>query len=202
MPGSAPSGDQIAADALHYVGHPYVFGAWDCSGFVNHVLGQDFGMTLPGGVRGFRGPPPHGPVVVDYANWAGASRVSSPARGDLVLWPGIGANGHMGIVLGPDQMVSALDPADGTKVTPIQGFGPPGITPTYRRVNGSAAGSPGGGGPGGTPPPPSPPGGGINQALLAVLTVAGMAVGVVLLAAAVGTLVAVTGVWLASKAAG
>jgi hypothetical protein len=33
----------------------------------------------------------------------------------------------MGIVLGPNQMISALDPAYGTAVTAIAGFGPPGV---------------------------------------------------------------------------
>lgn len=206
LPGSTPSGDAIAAFALRWRGQGYVFGGdashpgdWDCSSFVSFVL-HGVGIGLPGGRWGAPGFPPnaHGPVVLTYASWGGASAVSSPARGDLVLWPGAGADGHIGIVLGPNQMVSALDSAQGTTVTPIQGFGPPGITPVYRRVNGSAAGSPGGGGSGTS----AAAGGGVNQALLAVLTVAGMALGVVVLAAVGGTLVAVTGVWLAGKAVG
>jgi peptidoglycan DL-endopeptidase CwlO len=131
---SGVTGDQIAADALRYRGHPYVYGVWDCSGFCNHVLGQDLGLVLPGGVRGFRGPPPHGPVVDDYAGWG--TPVSSPARGDLVLYLGGGPNGHMGIVLGPGQMISALDQSQGTVVTPIQGYGPPGAPIVYRRATG------------------------------------------------------------------
>src|SRR5262245_40083483 len=134
------TGDQIAADALHYRGHPYVYGAWDCSGFCNHVLGQDLGLTLPGGVRGFKGPPPHGPVVNDYTSWG--SPVSSPARGDLVLFVGAGGpDSHMGIVLGPDQMISALDQASGTLVSPIRGYGPPGAPIVYRRATGVPAGA-------------------------------------------------------------
>src|SRR5690348_3929193 len=135
------SGDQIAADALRYRGHPYSLGGWDCSSFVNHVLGNDLGLTLPGGR--YRGPPPHGPVVDDYASWGGAVTVGAPARGDLAVWPGAGAGGHMGIVLGPDQMISALDPAMGTAVTAIHGFGPPGVQVEYRRVTAAAPGGPG-----------------------------------------------------------
>jgi hypothetical protein len=168
----AVSGDQIAADALRYQGHPYVYGVWDCSSFVNHVLGQDLRLALPGGLRRYRGPPPHGPVVLDYANWSGAVTVQSPARGDLAVWPGDGPNGHIGIVLGPDQMVSALDPAQGTAVTPIHGYGPPGVQVEYRRVTGAAPGSPGAVGAGGGVP-------GTASALaapaLALLLVAGMA---------------------------
>lgn len=169
------SGDQIAADALRYVGHPYSFGGWDCSSFVNHVLGQDLGLTLPGGLRGYKGPPPHGPVVLSYAGWGSA--VSSPARGDLAIWAGAGANGHMGIVLGPDQMISALNPAQGTAVTQITGAGPPGVRVTFRRVSGATAGSPAGmaagaGGPGAA-------GAGLAGPALAVLLTAGMAGAVV-----------------------
>jgi len=171
-PPPALSGDTIASDALRFRGHPYVFGAWDCSGFVNHVLGQDLGMTLPGGLKGYKGPPPHGPVVLDYASWGGAVTVQSPARGDLALWPGAGAGGHMGIVLAANQMISALNPAMGTAVTAIAGFGPPGIQVVYRRVTAAASGSAvGGAGAGGT--------GGVGDALagpaMALLIVAVMA---------------------------
>lgn len=166
------TGDQIASDALRYRGHPYTFGGWDCSSFVNHVLGQDLGLALPGGLRGYRGPPPHGPVVLDYAGWG--TPVTVPARGDLAVWPGPGANGHIGIVLGPDQMISALDPAQGTAVTPIQGYGPPGVSVIFRRASGASAGTPGG-----VPAAPGAPAGGLAAAALAVLLTAGMAGAVV-----------------------
>jgi len=155
LPGGNPrpkvSGDTIAATALRYKGHPYVYGVWDCSGFVNHVLGQDLRMVLPGGVRGYRGPPPHGPVVLDYASWGAAVTVQAGQRGDLAVWPGDGPNGHIGIVLGPNQMISALDPQYGTAVTPIAGFGPTGVQVVYRRITaaGKAAGPVSGAGAGG-----------------------------------------------------
>lgn len=52
--GRSASGQAIAADALRYKGAPYVWGGakpsgWDCSGFVNYVIGHDLGMTIPGG---------------------------------------------------------------------------------------------------------------------------------------------------------
>ena len=186
------SGDQIAADALRYEGHAYVYGDWDCSGFVNHVLGQDLRVTLPGGVRGYRGPPPHGPVVSDYATWAGAITVGSPARGDLAVWPGDGPDGHIGIVLGPDEMISALDQASGTVVTPVHGYGPPGVDVVYRRVLSSLAGTALGGSSG------QP--GGLRAAAEAVLLVAGMAGMVIAAAAVLGTVAAAGGAWLISKA--
>lgn len=143
----------IASDGMRYAGRGYVFGGnastpgdWDCSSFVSYVLGHDLGMALPGGRWGQPGFPPssHGPVVFpDYTNWAGAVPVQEPqaGAGDLVLWAGVGAGGHMGIVLGPGKMVSALNPQLGTLVSPITGYGPLGVNPVYRRIT---AASPGG----------------------------------------------------------
>lgn len=144
------TGDQIAADALRWRGQGYIYGGsashpgdWDCSSFISYVLGHDLGLALPGGKWGAPGFPPnaHGPVVESYASWRGAVTVQAPARGDLVCFVGQGVNGHIGIVLGTDQMVSALDSSDGTKVTPINGYGPPGAPIVYRRILGAAAGS-------------------------------------------------------------
>jgi cell wall-associated NlpC family hydrolase len=132
----------VTGDALKYRGHPYVYGVWDCSGFVNHVLGQDLGLAIPGYSAGsYKGPPPHGPVVIDYATWTGATTTRTPAPGDLVIWPGIGPNGHIGIYLGPDKMISALSPQYGTAVTPINGYGPAGVSNIYRRVTGAPGGT-------------------------------------------------------------
>lgn len=144
------TGNQIAADALRYRGAGYVYGGsaarpgdWDCSSFVSYVLGHDLGLALPGGRFGQPGFPPnaHGPVVTSYAGWSGAVTVRTPARGDLVCFVGEGVNGHIGIVLGPNQMVSALDTASGTLVSPIAGYGPPGAPIVYRRVMAAAAGT-------------------------------------------------------------
>lgn len=201
------SGDQIAADALKWTGQGYVFGGsasrpglWDCSSFVSWVLGHDLGLGLPGGKWGAAGFPPgsHGPVVTSYASWRGAITVQSPARGDLVCFVGTGAEGHIGIVLGPDQMVSALDSSQGTVVTPITGYGPPGAPVVYRRVIAAAAGSAlaAAGGQAGAAPSP-----GLAGAALALLTVAGMAAAVVAAAAALGTGVVLAGTWAMGKAA-
>lgn len=138
----------IAATALRYKGVPYTWGAggppsrgWDCSGFVNWVLGHDLGMVLPGGVKNFSGNG-HGPVVVQYATWKSASTISgAPEPGDLCVWAGIGASGHIGIAIGPTQMISALDTQSGTIVTPIHGYGPAGVPVMYRRVGGGGSGN-------------------------------------------------------------
>src|SRR6266567_2703106 len=46
---STPTGNAISDDALKYVGQGYVFGGpsqpghWDCSSFINYVVGHDLG---------------------------------------------------------------------------------------------------------------------------------------------------------------
>jgi cell wall-associated NlpC family hydrolase len=127
--GTPATGSAIANDALQYVGHPYSYGGyeadpagWDCSSFVNWVLGHDFGMTLPGGVTDYNGTS-HGPVVAQYQIWSGASHISQSAvqAGDLILYTTI----HMGIATSSTEFVSAEDPASGTAVAPItSGPGP------------------------------------------------------------------------------
>lgn len=202
------TGDQIAADALQYQGQGYVYGGsaahpgdWDCSSFVSYVLGHDLGLSLPGGKWGGSGMPPgsHGPVVESYASWRGAITVQTPTRGDLVCFVGVGASGHIGIVLGVNQMVSALDSSQGTLVTPITGYGPPGAPIVYRRVTAAAAGSvlSGGGATGGADPR-----GGLAGALLTVLLVGGTAGAVIVAAAVLGTGAVLAGTWIMTKAAG
>lgn len=150
--GTIPAGAQIAADALKYKGLGYVYGGsapspgvWDCSSFASYVLGHDFGLALPGGgTYGSSGYPPsaHGPVVLSYASWTGATTIdaSQVEAGDLCIWAGVGATGHIGIATSPTTMVSALDSTDGTVETPIQGYGPAGAPLMFRRINGAAAG--------------------------------------------------------------
>ena len=146
-------GDIVSA-ALRYKGAGYVFGgvpadgigSWDCSSFVNWVLGNDLGMGIPGYPAGSYHGQVHGPVVLDYATWSGASTHSgNPSPGDLCVWPGIGPTGHIGIATGNTQMISALNHSKGTVQTPIQGYGPAGVAVIFRSVSGnSSSGSSGG----------------------------------------------------------
>lgn len=166
-PGRPPKGGTIlgatiAADALRYDGATYVYGGnasrvglWDCSSFVSYVLGHDLKLALPGGRWGGPGMPPgsHGPVVLSYAAWAGSYQVSVPGPGDLCIWAGDGPNGHIGIALGPDRMISALNPQLGTLITQIAGTGPASAPLTYRRLTGAVTtGGPVGYGTGSAPP--------------------------------------------------
>jgi cell wall-associated NlpC family hydrolase len=138
----------IAGLALKYQGAGYVFGGspasgignWDCSSFVNWVVGHDAGMAIPGYAAGTYTGSGHGPVVLDWATWSGATGTSSPMRGDICVWAGVGASGHMGIFLAANQMISALNSAQGTIVSPIQGYGPSGIPIAYRALTGNTSG--------------------------------------------------------------
>ena len=141
------TGGRIAQDAGRWIGRGYVYGGpasspgdWDCSSFVSYVLGHDLGMGLPGGQWGAPGMPPaaHGPVVTSYATWGGARTVGRPAAGDLCIWVGSGPGGHIGIAVSDSEMVSALNPTDGTQRTPIAGTGPAGAPLIYRRLTGLA----------------------------------------------------------------
>lgn len=206
MAATTVTGADIAAAGVRYKGQGYVYsgtgarpGDWDCSSFASYVLGHDLGLGLPGGswTEVTRNGTMHGPVVVSYATWGGAVTVpeASATPGDLVLFVGIGTGGHMGIVLGADKMVSALDSSQGTLISPINGYGPPGAPIVYRRVTAAAAG-------------PIPAGGGTGAAaggwgtflgaVLAGLVVGVGAIGVVLGAAAAA---AAGVVWLGRRAA-
>jgi cell wall-associated NlpC family hydrolase len=199
---TAVTGAMIAAAGRKYAGAGYTYGGpgwppgnWDCSSFVSAVLGHDLGMGLPGGRWGGPGMPPavHGPVVMSYVTWSGADPVPAGRQspGDLACFAGLGTGGHIGIVLGPDEMVSALDTAQGTLVSPIQGYGPPGAPLVYRRVHGT-----------GTTPAPGPGGatgwgGLVAPLLLGALAGAGMVAVVVGGAAAM----AAAGLWMLSRVA-
>ncbi|SRR6266487_4263456 len=80
-------------------------------------------------------PGSHGPVVTDYASWAGATTVGTPAAGDLCIFL---PDQHIGIAVNATEMVSALNPSLGTRRTPIGGAA--GGSLIYRRINGIAGG--------------------------------------------------------------
>lgn len=92
----------ITGSAMSYVGSGYVYGgttpgAWDCSGFVQYVYAQN-GIDLP---------------RTAAAQGAAGTPTSNPQPGDLVIQNG---GSHVGIYLGNGQMISALNPSQGTQV--------------------------------------------------------------------------------------
>src|SRR5258707_2489549 len=121
VPGA--TGSIIADDALRYKGRAYKWAGaspvtgWDCSGFVNYVVGHDDQHAIPGSRTGkFSG---HGPPTMVWAVWNGCQTIprNQLSPGDLGIWP---AN-HMGIAVSNSQMISALNPSLGTQVTGIDG---------------------------------------------------------------------------------
>lgn len=206
---AVPTGAAVAAAALRYNGQDYIYGGtgaqpgdWDCSSYASYVLGHDLRLGLPGGTwaQVTRNGTLHGPVVVTYATWGGAVTIpgASAQPGDLVLWVGVGTGGHMGFVLGPDKMISALDPEirgnaqTGTAVTPIDGWGPP-VTPIYRRVKASATG----------PIPQLAGATGTGWGGMLAALAAGLAVGAGAIALVVGAALGLVAgaMWLAGRAA-
>jgi hypothetical protein len=130
----------IGQRAMQDVGHPYLYGGWftnpngwDCSSATNWWLSR-FAITLPGGIKNYQGNW-HGPVVGNYQLWTGARSVSRSQvqSGDLVLF---GAS-HMGIATSNAEFVSAQNPANGTRISSIDGFGG---TPNFRRIVGASTG--------------------------------------------------------------
>jgi hypothetical protein len=71
----------------------------------------------------------HGPTVAQWLTTPLCRNVAIPQPGDLAIW---GPNAHMGIVTSATEMISALDPALGTRVTSIAGAH--GGVPVYRRL--------------------------------------------------------------------
>jgi cell wall-associated NlpC family hydrolase len=138
--GTPQTSSALANDALRYVGHPYLYGGyytdpagWDCSSFMNYVVGHDGGMPIPGYAAGAYTGTSHGPATGNWLLWNGVTGISQSELqpGDLLVWPT-----HMGMYIGGGQMVSALDPTDGTKVTTIANGSPTGEPMFCKRLTG------------------------------------------------------------------
>lgn len=115
-----------ANDALQYQGHSYSYGGapgkdgknpWDCSSFVNWVIGHDLKRAIPGYGPGQYDGSIHGPPTGSWLAWMTHIQQSQAQAGDLVV-----SATHMGIVIGPNQMISALNSQLGTRITPIAGY--------------------------------------------------------------------------------
>ena len=99
----------IVADAEAGQGGAYVWGgksykAWDCSGFVSYVYKQS-GINL---------------TAYTLAMKNEVKPTSTPQPGDIVFTNGYS---HVGIYLGDGQMISALNPSQGTQITAVDGGG-------------------------------------------------------------------------------
>lgn len=118
-------GVALAAIASSYAGHAYHFGGapgvngnkpWDCSSFMNYVVGVKAGMAIPGYGPGKYTGSTHGPTTGQWAAWSGMTTInrSDVQAGDILLWLG-----HMGMATGHDTMISALNESVGTRAQRI-----------------------------------------------------------------------------------
>lgn len=113
LPASGVSDQAILETAYQGLGGAYVWGgtdfmAWDCSGYVQWVYARH-GLEIP---------------RVTWDQFAAATPTASPRPGDLVSQNN---EAHVGIFLGGDRMISALNPEEGTVVhsihaMPLDGF--------------------------------------------------------------------------------
>jgi hypothetical protein len=115
----------IGAIALEYKGHAYRFGGapgkdgskpWDCSSFVNWIVSVKAGKAIPGYGPGKYQGTIHGPPTGSWAIWSGLTSIkrSEVQAGDILIWLG-----HMGIAINNTQMISALNPHEGTQISTI-----------------------------------------------------------------------------------
>jgi cell wall-associated NlpC family hydrolase len=151
--GAAGSAAGLAGIALASQGHPYLYGGapgpngtrpWDCSSSSSWWL-HEAGLPVPGGqwAAVTNNGNSHGPTTLSYLAWSQARTVghdpSAAQASDLCVW-----QTHMGVALGGGQMISALNPQLGTKVTSISGAAPFGEFLSVRRiVAGPASAQPG-----------------------------------------------------------
>lgn len=97
----------LVSYAEQFVGQvPYVWGGsttsgWDCSGFVMYVFAQ-FGISLPHSSGAQAG---YGTAVPSLA---------SAQPGDIIA-----NSAHVGIYVGNGMVVNALNPSQGTQITPV-----------------------------------------------------------------------------------
>lgn len=101
----------VLAAAQDGIGGAYVWGgksykAWDCSGFVSYVFAQA-GISLIS-------------YTFDMKDQEVLVPTSNPQPGDIVFSNGYN---HVGIYVGNGQMISALNPSQGTQLTSVDGGG-------------------------------------------------------------------------------
>lgn len=113
---AAGGGSAVSARAMTYLGGGAVYRygggnptrGWDCSGFVNYVIGHDLAQPIPGvGAGKFTGNS-HGPATSQWALWSGCQTIprSQCQAGDIIVWPAF----HMGIAVDSTTMINCPGP--------------------------------------------------------------------------------------------
>lgn len=120
------------APGLHYVfGGAPATGACDCSSFLNDAATKT-GLPIPK-FPAYNNGANHGPTTVQWRITPLLQTIpqNAAAPNDIVVWLT-----HVGIVTdNGTQMISALNPQDGIRNSPIKGFGPAGQPMVFRRWN-------------------------------------------------------------------
>lgn len=122
----------IAQAAINSIGHAYAWGGapgrdglapWDCSSATNFWVSAENGQAIPGYPPGRYDGTVHGPSTLGWLAWLGqgvaAISRADVTAGDIMCW-----QTHMGVAVSRTDMVSALNPADGTQRTQIDGLIP------------------------------------------------------------------------------
>lgn len=116
---SASSGGSRDVSVLYkYAGYPYVYGGaspggWDCSGFVQYVMANEFGVSV-GRTASQQAGAGYSVSVSDRSQWK---------PGDLLIYrSGSGSIGHVGIYLGGGQMIHALNDKHDTLIQSVSTY--------------------------------------------------------------------------------
>jgi hypothetical protein len=137
--GGLPNSSLVAEVEKLGTGKPYIYGSagpegYDCSGLVWRAM-RNLGI--------YDGPRFTTDTFPAVARGLGMTRPATPANGDVVVWPGSGPHGHMGVVVRPDVMFSARSSRANPQIgeSSISGHGG---SPIYFRLPGSLIPNPGG----------------------------------------------------------
>lgn len=117
-PAPAPSGNGsgVVAEAMKYIGTPYVWGGktpagFDCSGFTSYVFRQATGREIGG-------------WTVPQESAGTRISVGEAQAGDLYFWGSPGGTYHVAIAMGGGQYIHAPQPGETVTVSSVSYYAP------------------------------------------------------------------------------